>query len=76
MGHRFPLLRQRLPEGCRVRLMNMLPTDWADRKEIRGRTVELTTEGPEETERVLDAVQAGRKTGLEATGGHWSRPVE
>ena len=26
-GYRFPLLRQRLPEGCLVQLMNALPTD-------------------------------------------------
>ena len=26
-GYRFPLLRQRLPEGCLVELMNALPTD-------------------------------------------------
>ena len=76
MGHRFPLLRQRLPEGCRIRLMNTLPTDWADRKGIRNRIIELTTESPAETERVLDAAEQGYRTGLEATGGHWARPVE
>jgi putative protease len=76
MGHRFPLLRQRLPEGCRIRLMNGLPTEWTDRKGIRNPQVELTTESREETERVLDALAAGIRTGLEATGGHWSRPVE
>ena len=76
MGHAFPLLRQRLPEGCRVRLMNTLPTDWADRKGIRFPAVELTVESDGETERVLDALDKGTKTGLEATGGHWNRPVE
>ncbi len=76
MGHAFPLLRQRLPEGCRVRLMNVLPTDWTDRKGIRFPAVELTTESREETERVLEAAETGMRTGLEATSGHWNRPVE
>ena len=76
MGHAFPLLRQRLPEGCRVRLMNMLPTDWTDRKGIRFRAAAFTTESQEEVQRVLDAFASGTKTGLEATGGHWNRPVE
>ena len=75
-SRRFPLLRQRLPEGCRVRLMNMLPTDWTDRKGIRFPVIELTTESPEETERVLDAMENGTKTGLESTAGHWSRMAE
>ena len=76
MGHRFPLLRQRLPEGCLVRLMNGLPTEWTDRKGIRNPQIELTTETKEETERVLHALATGTRTGMEATGGHWSRPVE
>ena len=76
MGHRFPLLRQRLPEGCRIRLMNMLPTDWADMKNIRNPRLELTTESREETERILEAVRRGIRTGLEATSGHRNRPVE
>ena len=76
MGHRFPLLRQRLPEGCLVRLMNGLPTEWTDRKGIRNPQIELTTETKEETGRVLHALATGTRTGMEATGGHWSRPVE
>ena len=76
MHHRFPLLRLRLPEGCLVRLMNTLPTDAADRRDIRFRSAELTDEGPEETESVLDALAAGRRTGLPATSGHWNRAVE
>jgi putative protease len=76
MGHAFPLLRQRLPEGCRVRLMNMLPTDWTDKKGIRFPCAVLTTEGREETLRVLEALEPGEKTGLEATSGHWNRAVE
>ena len=75
-GYRFPLLRQRLPEGCLVRLMNGLPTEWTDRKGIRNPQIELTTETKEETERVLHALATGTRTGMEATGGHWSRPVE
>jgi len=75
-GYRFPLLRQRLPEGCRVRLMNMLPTDWTDKKGIRFPCAVLTTEEREETLRVLEALETGEKTGLEATSGHWNRAVE
>ena len=75
MGHRFPLLRQRLPEGCLVRLMNMLPTDAADRREIRFRCMELTDETPVEAEQVLAAFGEYRKTGLRSTAGHWNRAV-
>ena len=76
MGHRFPLLRQRMPEGCRIRLMNGLPTEWTDRRRFRYPMIEMTVESPEETERVLEALETGTRTGMEATGGHWSRPVE
>ncbi|MCR4876915.1 MAG: hypothetical protein K5922_07065, partial [Clostridiales bacterium] len=75
MGHRFPLLRLRLPEGCLVRLMNMLPTDAADRREIRFRCMELTDETPAEAEQVLSAFEAFRRTGRESTAGHWNRAV-
>ena len=75
MGHRFPLLRQRLPEGCLVRLMNMLPIDAADRREVRFRCMELTDETPAEAEQVLAAFGEYRKTGLRSTAGHWNRAV-
>jgi putative protease len=75
MGHRFPLMRERMPEGCLVRLMNMLPTDAAERKDVRFRFVELTDEGAEAAEQVLDAFGAYRKTGMQATNGHWNREV-
>ena len=60
-GVAFPLLRQRLPEGCLVRLMNALPTDNLARVKAAGYAplIELTLEG-----------------GEEATSGHWNRPVE
>ena len=38
--------------------------------------IEMTTESRAETEQVLDALEAGTKTGMEATGGHWNRAVE
>jgi len=76
MGHRFPLLRARMPEGCRIRLMNGLPTEWTDRKGIRNPMVEMTTETAEETENVLRALETGTRTGMDATGGHWARAVE
>ena len=74
-GYRFPLLRQRLPEGCLVQLMNAVPTDNLDR-ETANRAIELTDEGREETEEVLQAFIARRKTGKKTTTGHWKRPVE
>ena len=75
MGHQFPLLRMRLPEGCLVRLMNTLPTDAADRREIRFRCAELTDESPEEAERVLEAFGAFQRMGMKSTSGHWNRAV-
>ena len=74
-GYRFPLLRQRLPEGCLVQLMNTFPTDNMD-KNLSLKAVCLTTETPEETEEALKAFAEGRKTGGETTSGHWKRPVE
>ena len=76
LGHSFPLLRLRLPEGCLVRLMNMLPAENTDRREVRFRCAELTDETPEEAGRVLDAFADYRKTGMKSTSGHWNRPVE
>ena len=76
MGHRFPLLRLRLPEGCLVCLVNTLPTELTDRKEIRFRAAALTTETAEEAEAALDALVSGGRTGRPATAGHWNRPVE
>ena len=60
-GVAFPLLRQRLPEGCLVRLMNALPTDNLARVRAAGYAplIELTLEA-----------------GGDATSGHWNRPVE
>ena len=86
-GYRFPLLRQRLPEGCLVQLMNVLPTDNIANSEFRIKNSELkaygsmkalvlTTENREETEEVLRAFMEGRKTNAETTSGHWKRAVE
>ena len=79
-GYRFPLLRQRLPEGCLVQLMNAVPTDILSITELRKhgiyKVLELNTEDREETEEVLRAYREGRKSRSEATGGHWKRPVE
>ena len=86
-GYRFPLLRQRLPEGCLVELMNALPTDNIVNAQSmihpsqfpeRGSDTALifTTEDREETAEVLEAFRDGRKTEGETTAGHWKRPVE
>ena len=74
-GYRFPLLRQRLPEGCLVQLMKAFPTDNLDR-EVPDRAVYFSTEGPAEAEEILRCFAERRKTGKETTGGHWKRPVE
>ena len=78
-GYRFPLLRQRLPEGCLVQLMNAFPTDViqsaSGERRSPGAAV-FTTEGKEETEEILQAFKEGRKTSGETTSGHWKRAVE
>ena len=80
-GYRFPLLRQRLPEGCLVQLMNALPTDNIVNSELRIQNSELLSgsleqEDAEETRMVLEAFKEGRKTDGETTSGHWKRAVE
>lgn len=59
-GVAFPLRRERLPEGCLVRLMNSLPTDNLARVRAAGWTplIVLEEERPAET-----------------TSAHWNRPV-
>ena len=80
-GYRFPLLRQRLPEGCLVQLMNALPPDniynaQCTMHNAQLKAVVLTTEDAEETRMVLEAFKEGRKTDGETTSGHWKRAVE
>ena len=65
-GYEFPLLRQRLPEGCRVRLMNSLPTDLLLRVRDAGWAPLITlTDEP-------GFPPPDRST----TSAHWNRPVE
>ena len=86
-GYRFPLLRQRLPEGCLVQLMNAFPTDniynsqfiihSSELKECElHRALVFTTEERAETEEVLEAFRENKKVKGETTSGHWKRPVE
>jgi len=76
-GYRFPLLRQRLPEGCLVQLMNVVPTDNMNSAfNIQHSGLVFTTEDSEETEEVLKAFKEGRKSKGETTSGHWKRAVE
>ena len=76
-GTVYPLLRQRLPEGCLVRLMNALPTNNIRRVRQAGYTpmMVLTTENAQETADVR-AVMDGEMRELEGTSNHWNRPVE
>ena len=76
-GTVYPLLRQRLPEGCLVRLMNALPTNNIRRVRQAGYApmMVLTTENAQEAADVR-AVMDGEMQELEGTSNHWNRPVE
>ncbi|MBD9285461.1 MAG: U32 family peptidase [Clostridiales bacterium] len=76
-GTVYPLLRQRLPEGCLVRLMNALPTNNIRRVRQAGYApmMVLTTENAQEAADVR-AVMDGAMRELEGTSNHWNRPVE
>lgn len=73
----FPLLRQRLPEGCLVRLMNSVPTDIVERVRRAGWPAMMTLNGESgaEIENAV-AVWQGEKGRGETTSAHWNRPVE
>lgn len=76
-GTVYPLLRQRLPEGCLVRLMNALPTNNIRRVRQAGYVpmMVLTTENAQEAADVR-VVMDGEMRELEGTSNHWNRPVE
>lgn len=76
-GFSFPLLRLRMPEGCRIRLMNSLPTDNVQRVRAAGYAAihELTDETGAFLQQARNILQGG-KSDMETTAGHWSRPVE
>ena len=74
-GYRFPLQRIRLPEGCRIRLLNALPTDLGDRRMEDPRGAEMTAESPEEAEAVRRALERNEKAPGPSTRGHWKREV-
>ena len=73
----FPLLRQRLPEGCLVRLMNSVPTDIVGRVRQASWPALMTLNGESGAE--IDnavAVWKGEKGKGETTSAHWNRPVD
>ncbi len=74
-GRRFPLQRIRLPEGCLVRVLNMLPTDLGDQRISGIRVAEMTTETGEEAGEAADRLLRGERAAGESTRGHWKRPV-
>ncbi len=76
-GVDFPLLRQRLPEGCLVRLMNSVPTDLVSRVRRAGWTplMTLNAERDEALQSAVAVFGGGMRRG-EATAAHWNRPVE
>ena len=76
-GYEFPLLRQRLPEGCLVRLMNSLPTDILRRVRAAGYAplMRLTDESGASLADALLAWQ-GARSASQTTSAHWNRPVE
>ena len=69
------MLRERMPEGCLVRLMNMLPTDLGDKGVPGPVAMEMTTESGEATREIVDRILNGERGPEEATRGHWKRPV-
>ena len=73
----FPLLRQRLPEGCLIRLMNSVPTDIVERVRRAGWPALMTLNGESdvEIENALAVWKGGKNRG-ETTSAHWKRPVE
>lgn len=73
----FPLLRQRLPEGCLVRLMNSVPTDIVGRVRSAGwkAMMTLNDETGAEIENAIAVWNGGKGKG-ESTSAHWNRPVE
>lgn len=78
-GVHYPLLRQRLPEGCLVRLMNALPTNNLARVMQCGYPylVTLTQENAQETTLLCDILNGTEETRmLTGTQNHWNRPVE
>ncbi len=73
----FPLLRQRLPEGCLVRLMNSVPTDIVERVRRAAWPAMMTLNGEAGAEiAAAVAVWQGEKGQGDATSAHWNRPVE
>ncbi|MBQ8554967.1 MAG: U32 family peptidase [Clostridia bacterium] len=73
----FPLLRQRLPEGCLVRLMNSVPTDVIGRVRAAGYAPVMTLSGETGSElQEAIAVWNGGRAKHETNAGHWNRPVE
>ncbi len=62
-GYAYPLLRERLPEGCLVRLMNAVVTD------VRAQVAEAGWSA-------LWELTDGREAAAGCTLGHWQRPVE
>ena len=73
----FPLLRQRLPEGCLVRVMNSVPTDLVSRVRRAGYPP-LMTLNAESGAALAEAVRVwqGGAAQSAVTSAHRSRPVE
>ena len=70
-GYAFPLLRQRLPEGCLIQLMNALPTENLSKVSSQSPMIVFTDETPDQVRQVM----AG-KVSFPTTSGHWKRGVE
>lgn len=76
-GFAFPVLRLRLPEGCRVRLLNSLPANNVQKVHAAGYAAlhELTNETDETLTQAITILRGG-SADMETTAGHWARPVE
>ncbi len=85
LGHSFPLMRSRLPEGCTVSLYNTLPLNlapWADKLQNLGWLLSFTDETPE-LQLAITACFAALRRGQgcatplpSGTAGHFRRGVE
>lgn len=85
LGHGFPLMRSRLPEGCAVSLYNTLPLNlapWADKLQDLGWLLSFTDETPELQLAItacFAALRRGQGCGTPlppGTAGHFRRGVE
>ena len=77
-GALLPLLRTRLPEGCRVSLLGPRTLDVAAQVRAKGwpPAVTLTVESGAEAQTMMKQIAEGAPFMGDTFDGHWERPVE